>query len=367
MKVIHVCPRYHPYIGGVETHVRSVCRGLSEAGIAVEIYSADAPGRAVKQEVVDGIRLTRFPSFSPRDTICFSPKLHRALKEVQADIIHVHDYRALPMLSAAWGKREDIKLVITLHLGFSKIGKWVYHIYNPLFGKMIFNRADRIVYCAPAELNEVPVLENYKHKMVLIPNGIELTEIDNHYQTKRHLKTTLGLLCASRIEKQKGLRTVIAAVNHLKGMPVNLNVAGDGPDLPRLRDMSSKLGLTDMITFRGWVAKEELYKLYSQSDIFLLLSEFEAYSIALIEAMAFGLVPLVTRVGGNSDMVNDTVGYLVDYPADSEEVATILQQLASNTKLLRQKKRNSRNHALKHFDIETQIKRVIEIYQSIVV
>ena len=146
---------------------------------------------------------------------------------------------------------------------------------------------------------------------------------------------------------------------------MRLRIAGDGPDRRMFQGMVDKLGLNDVITFEGSITNEKLYPIFSTSDVFLLLSEFEAYSIALVEAMAFGLVPIVTRVGGNPYMVDDEVGYVVDYPANTEEVATILKRLVSDTKLLKQKSQKTRQYALNHFDIETQVQRIIEIYESV--
>ena len=86
---------------------------------------------------------------------------------------------------------------------------------------------------------------------------------------------------------------------------MRLRIVGDGLDMPMFRGIVDKLGLNNVITFEGSVTTEEVYTIFSTSDVILLLSEFEAHSIALAEAMAFGLVPIVTRVGGNPHSVND--------------------------------------------------------------
>jgi len=365
VRVLQVCPRYYPHIGGIEILLRNLSKRLQKAGFEVEVYSTDAPAGAVKQEVVDEICVTRFPSISPADTIYLSYSLYRALKTAQADIIHAHNYMALPMLFAALAKKKGAALVVNTQLGFSKLGRWVYHIYDPLCGKKIFDRADKIVISSPAELREVPLLKSYEQKTVCIPNGIDLFEVGRSYFAKSQAKATLDLLYVGRIERKKGIGTIIEAVNHLKGLPVSLNIVGDGPYMQTLRGMVNKLGLTDMITLKGRIPKEELYLIYSTSDLFLLLSEYEAHSIALSEAMAFGLVPIVTRVGGNPYMVDDETGYVVDYPAKAEEVAAIVKRLIYDAKLVKQKGEKARDYAVKHFDIETQVKRLIEIYESV--
>ena len=52
--------------------------------------------------------------------------------------------------------------------------------------------------------------------------------------------------------------------------------------------------------------------------------------MALTEAMAFGLVPFVTGVGGNPYIVDEEIGYIFDYPADAGKVAATMKQLISD-------------------------------------
>lgn len=365
VKILQVCQRYYPHIGGVAAHVKDLSRYLAKAGFDVEVYTTEPTLKAIKQEIVDGISVTRFPAIAPSGTLHLSFPLYKALKRVKVDIIHAHNYRALPMLLAALTKKQGTGLVVTTHLGFSKLGRWLYYIYNPLFGRKIFDRADKIIIVSPAELDEVPILKKYSHKIAYIPNGIDFSEIDEAYLASRQAKANLNLLCVSRVERKKGIEVAIKATDCLKELPIHLNIVGDGPDMSRLKSLVNELNLSHLITLKGKVTKEELYTLYSQSDVFLLLSEYEAHSIALTEALAFGLVPIVTRVGGNPYIVDSELGYIVDYPANAGEVAAMVKELVSDTKLLKQKGEKARNKAAKYFDIKTQVKRLIEIYESV--
>ena len=269
------------------------------------------------------------------------------------------------MLFAALTKRRGTGLVVTTHLGFSKLGKWIYYIYNPLFGRKIFDRADKIIIVSPTELDQVPTLRKYSEKIVCLPNGVDFSEINQSYLADRQARATVNLLCASRLERRKGVEVVIKAIDCLKELPIHLNITGGGPDMSRLKSLVDKLNLGHMVTFKGEVTKGELYALYAQSDIFLLFSEYESYSIALLEAMAFGLVPIVTSVGGNPDIVDEETGYLLDYPAKADEVAAILRGLVSNTKLLKQKGEKARDKAVAQFSLDSTVKRLIEVYKSV--
>ena len=276
MKILQVCPIYYPHIGGVEANVHDVSRYLRKAGLDVEVYTTGPPVKATKREVIDGIEVTYFPAIAPSETVYFSYPLYKALKKVKADIVHAHTYQALPMLFAALTKKRGTGLVVTTHLGFPKLGKWIYYIYNPLFGRKIFDRADKIIIVSPAELDRIPTLRKYSGKIACVPNGVDFSEINQSYLADRQARATVNLLCASRVERRKGIEAAIKAIDYLKELPVHLNIVGGGPDMSRLRSLVDKLNLGHMVTFKGEVTKGELYALYAQSDIFLLLSEYEA-------------------------------------------------------------------------------------------
>ena len=165
VKILQVCPRYYPHTGGIQVHIKDMSQYLVKAGFDVEVYTTELAIRYIKQDVVDGINITRFPSIAPSKTIHFSYPLYKSLKKVNVDIIHAHNYRALPMLFAALAKKQGTSLIVTTHIGFSKLGRWIYRIYNPLFGRKIFDRADKIIIVTPAELDEVPILKKYNHKI----------------------------------------------------------------------------------------------------------------------------------------------------------------------------------------------------------
>ena len=365
MKILQVCTSYYPRIGGVEAHVHDVSKYLRKAGLDVEVFTTEPSLKTAKREVIDGISVTRFPAITPRGTICFSYPLYRALRKVKIDIVHAHNYRALPMLFAALTKKRGTSLVVTTHLGFSKLGRWIYYVYNPLLGRKIFDRADKIIIVSPAELDQVPILRKYSSKIAYIPNGVDFSEIDNSYLANRQGRATVNLICVSRVERKKGIEMAIKAIVYLKALPIHLNIVGDGPDMSRLKSLVDELNLGHMVTFKGKVTKGDLYALYSQSDIFLLFSEYEAHSVALTEAMAFGLVPIVTSVGGNPYIVDEETGYLLDYPANAEKVAAIVKQLISSQELLAVKGQSARDKAMAQFNLDSTVERLIEVYKSV--
>jgi glycosyltransferase involved in cell wall biosynthesis len=333
MRIVQVCPRYSPYLGGVEKHVQQISERFQARGHQLQVVSTDPSGKLERDAEVNGVPVTRLPVFAPDQTIFFSRALHRELKTVHADLVHAHDYQAWPMLAAALSQSSNrVPLVVTLHLGFSKLGQWLYAFYNPVFGRYIFNRARRIIIVSPATFSTVPLLTSYKRIVEYIPNGIELDGVDAALRAHRPAKDAgrLDLLSVSRLERKKGLHLVVEALSRLDARNYRYRIVGEGPFRGEL-ERRVKLARLPNVEFLGRVDGATLARLYASSHIFVQPSDYESHSISLIEAMAYGLVPVVTQVGGNVHVIDDQRnGLLLRHPVRIDELTDRLARLREN-------------------------------------
>jgi glycosyltransferase involved in cell wall biosynthesis len=361
MRIIQVCPRYFPHVGGVEQHVKHLSERLVQSGHEVEVLTTDPSGDLPEEDVIDGVTVKRYPVFAPQDTIYFSRPLYQALKHVEGDIVHAHDYQAWPMLAAALSASSNqARFIVTLHLSFSKIGQWVYSLYNPIFGRYIFNRASNLIIVSSATLSTLPLLALYKEFVEYIPNGVDVGRIDHDcagYQREGN-DAVLNVLSVSRLEKQKGVHFFIKALEQMNNAHA-YRIVGEGPYGPTLRKSIS----SDNVQLLGKVDEQELRKLYTQSDIFILLSDYESHSLSLTEAMAYGLVPIVTDVGGNSDIVSHGEnGFLVKHPPDVNELVETFTQLNEDKTLIKRMSFNAQKTVRERFSLNRNYEAITRLY-----
>jgi glycosyltransferase involved in cell wall biosynthesis len=113
------------------------------------------------------------------------------------------------------------------------------------------------------------------------------------------------------------------------GVPAQLTIAGDGPDLPRLREA---FGQGRHIPHRllGPRAPWEMAPLLAEHDIFLQVSEFEGASVSLMEAMVAGLVPVVTGTKSGTELLDPGRNALVCPVGDVAAIAARLGELAAD-------------------------------------
>jgi glycosyltransferase involved in cell wall biosynthesis/GT2 family glycosyltransferase len=90
-------------------------------------------------------------------------------------------------------------------------------------------------------------------------------------------------------------------------------IIGDGPLRPLFESLLDKYDLRRMVQTVGHLPHEQWLETLAGADILLMPSEYEGISIALLEAMAAGVVPVVARVGGQNEIIDENVGYLIPH------------------------------------------------------
>jgi glycosyltransferase involved in cell wall biosynthesis len=361
---------YPPYIGGVETHVWDISRRLVTRGHEVEIYSTDPSCRLERVKDISGVRFRRFSCIAPAGIYNFSTGLYRSLRKANADVVHCHSYQNFSMLAAALAKSHNhIPLVASLHLGASKVGRLPYKLYDPSFGRIAVRSADKIVCVSPVETSLISPLKGIGRRLVLIPNGIDLEEISLYLQRAKLQKGNRGtvrIVHVGRLEKRKGVLAVIQAFREIAPLGnVELWVVGEGPLRMALLEAIRSANLRDKVQVRSHLSRRDLYEILACSQIFVLPSEFEAHSIALTEAMAFGLVPVVTSVGGNPFIVSSGLnGFLMEYPPDTRAISNVLRRMLRDPPLMNSLGRAAMRKA-QEFNIERNVAALEDLYYSL--
>ncbi len=146
---------------------------------------------------------------------------------------------------------------------------------------------------------------------------------------------TLSVLFLGRLGQRKGAYDLLHALERLPA-PVrsrlHVILAGDG-EVDKVRALVAAQGLGDTVDVVGWIEPPERDELLSRADIFVLPSYDEGLPMAILEAMAHGVVPLTTPVGGIPDAVTDGVEGLLVPPGEPALLAAALQRLAEHDDL----------------------------------
>jgi glycosyltransferase involved in cell wall biosynthesis len=122
------------------------------------------------------------------------------------------------------------------------------------------------------------------------------------------------LLFVGRLVPYKGADILIDALEALPRAvrpPVRLTIVGDGPERQNLETQVSRLGLTETVTFTGWVDQKVTKDFYAKADIFCFPSIREFGGAVVLEAMACGLPAIIADHGGIAEYVSSDCGFKI--------------------------------------------------------
>lgn len=161
------------------------------------------------------------------------------------------------------------------------------------------------------------------------------------------------------------LRAVARAVAGEPGLRAAMRVAivGGGPLLEELRTMASALGIADIAWLPG--AMEGVPEILQLFDVFAMTSLAEGISNTVLEAMATGLPVLATRVGGNTEIVEDGAWGRHFEPQDVDALAGLLIQYARDPALRRAHAAAARQAALTRYALPVMVERYRQTYASL--
>ncbi|WAC89724.1 glycosyltransferase family 4 protein [Mycobacterium sp. Aquia_213] len=145
----------------------------------------------------------------------------------------------------------------------------------------------------------------------------------------------LRAVALGRLGENKGSYDLVRAIGMLPNDirdDLRVTLAGDG-DVDEVRELVRGSGLEDTIAVVGWVGPDERDRLLAESAIFLLPSYSEGLPMAVLEAMASGVVPVTTAVGAIPEVVTDGVNGVLISPGEPEQLAAALQSLIVDAEL----------------------------------
>ncbi|MGB9986010.1 glycosyltransferase family 4 protein [Salarchaeum japonicum] len=291
MKIIQVTPRYAPNSGGVETHVQEISERFVERGHDVVVLTADYSSDCPSVESQAGVKIRRHRSVAPGGAFHLAPGIVSSIRQVEGDVVHAHNYHSLPVFFTALAVRDE-RFVATPHYhggSASDFRDVLISFYRPL-GSFALQAADRVVAVSEWERNRLR--EDFGIEATIIPNGLNPDQFRN---AEPYAHDRPYLLTVGRLEAYKGVQHVIRALPDLPGF--DLLVAGSGPYRDELERIAIDTEVGERVEFLGYVSEEKLPRLYAGADVFVTLSEFEAYGMTVAEALAAG-TPCVVREAG---------------------------------------------------------------------
>jgi glycosyltransferase involved in cell wall biosynthesis len=206
---------------------------------------------------------------------------------------------------------------------------------------------------------------------VIVPNGVS-DEAAGHFRTTQAIGATIRILYVGLLSEVKGTLVLLHAAAMLRrgGAAFALELVGRfvSPDFERVAQaFVSKHQLSEAVTFSGVKTGKAKNQAYASSDIFCLPSfhPTETFSVAIVEAMSFGMPTVATRWRGIPDLVEDGATGFLFLPQDALMLADRLQLLISDAALRQRMGARARAVYEQNFTVEKHRKLLENAFRAL--
>jgi glycosyltransferase involved in cell wall biosynthesis len=257
------------------------------------------------------------------------------------------------------------KIIVHFRGGSLSLNEDVNLFQKEIIGKIIC-MANRIIVLGKEEkkfLNRFYKAENIK--IVALPNAVEIPKLDIKEKHSLINDDQLNIIYIGRIDKDKGLEEIVKTLRNIDDkVNFQFQIAGAGPDLEWFISRCND-EIENKFTYLGVLDHLQKKSFYKKSYIFLLPSYFEGLPNSLLEAMSFGVVPVVTPVGSIPEVVCDGEnGFLVPVN-DYKSISEIITKLYYDRRLLEKVGNSAFTSIMNKYSLQKYILNLNNIYSSI--
>lgn len=362
VKVLHIL-EWFEIGGGMEKITAEIACGLDRDKYDVEVWCVHRGGKFVEivQQKKIPVRVLNIATYYNPFNIL---KLAKAFRAAKPDIIHTHGYFAATIGRIA-AKIAGVPICINhVHSAY-----WEYTSRN-LFIERFLSQATSKIICVSDHVRNF-VINHEKidpSKVEVIYNGISFPLIPSREQARQAFNAVEGdviITTVASLFENKGHKVLLKALSLVSDQGKNFKcwIIGEGPMEKELKELTQQLKLASKVFF--WGVREDVGRFLSASDIFVLASiQREGLPISVLEAWAFQVPVITTKVGGLPEIIEDQINGLLIAPNDPVLLAAAISGLIDD-----QPKRIRFTQAgiikfKEQFDVQLMVSRIEDLYQE---
>lgn len=335
--------------GGMTTVVRTYRRtGLFETWNVLYLASYTRPGALTQLRMTGGV---------------FASLLF-ALLRGNAAIVHLHSAAR----GSFWRKSTFAALTCLFRVPY------IFHMHSGEFLKFYFEECGllarwwvRFIFRKAAHV--VVLTEGWRKDLARIEPNMNIVVLPNPIELPRE-KTEPGaapvILFLGRLREEKGIYDLVAAMPHvLERFPrATFVCAGDG-NLDEVHAAARARNVEHALVLPGWIEEDEKVEWLRRATVLTLPSHLEALGIALLEAMAYHVPVVATRVGGIPDLVQHEYSGLLVELGDSHGLGQAICRLLESPQLRTRLAGNAYGHVAERYAAAAVNASLGRVYQEL--
>lgn len=386
MKILQVISTFYPALafGGAVRVAYDISKEMAKRGHEVEVYTTNAFDQSrnfrpsSKEQVMNGFKVTYFDNIVRPSNIFFSPEMLEALRKNlgKFDIIHTHFGRQpYDNLIEYYAQKYDYPYVLHAHGCLSHLTgrRSLKQMYDILFGRRILRKASAVIALNQLEALQYRNMGVSNEKIIIIPNGIDLSEY-SHLPTKGSFKKKYGIredakivLYLGRVHRTKGIDLLIRAhasiVNSTKQNIVLIIAGPDDGYSDEGKSLAASLGISNLVTFTGFISNDVKVDALVDAEVFVTPS-FQGFPMTFLEACAVGLPIVTTTLGDVLEWIDGNVGHAT--APTYYDLAKAIGDIISDDKLHNHLSKNCVETVRSNFSIEKTVDSLERIYRDVI-
>lgn len=391
MQIYELPPSENTGTGGIEVAILETSTQLVKLGHEVCILTGakDIP----TEQSINGVKICTIDSFGlmrrtwKGSNLSFVRQLLFPLvvilnKKQKYDVYHGHIY-ASGFIAVYLSRRTNSIAVNTIHGSYYPIWN---KLTNPLYA-FFYKKCERILAPMIAKLSDIQLhTGDYfaqqvvlwgapKEKVKTLYNGVDIDRFNpsnyNHNDIEQLKKKLLlnaeipTIITARRLVKKNGIEYLIKAFKLvLDKKDAQLIIIGEGSEYLYLKKLIINFNIQHRVHLLGFIPNSEMPLYISIADISIIPSLMEASSIFMFECMAMEKAVIATKTGGLKEILDSSIGILVE-PASIQELNEAITELIDNRGKRNLFAKNGRNYVKKYNSSTIITKELESIYDSI--
>lgn len=337
-KIIFVAPRYH-------TNQVPIVKALQNEGYEV-FYLVNHIGGTEDHKLLVPILLDKFTPLKTMNKISFPSITHlkKIIKEIEPDYIIFRDLNLTSLFTYFLNykiKKSPQKILYTQNSVYrenlsSKKNKMKMLVYRYFYKKIdcyspvLFSDVTRKNLKQPLikeKLNFIPLIaeerSNVKSREYLKNDKINILSVGKYRNYKNHYILIDAFLRLTQDQKEKFFITIIGE-SYTQSEKTYFN---------NLNSYIEEKKIGNYFSLIKNINHEKMSEFYLDNDVFILTSKKEVASVAILESMSFGMVPISTSVNGTASYINDDIGYIFE-SNNIDSLSKVLTKVIQNERNL---------------------------------
>lgn len=360
--------------GGAERHAYELALALAERGHNVHLVTPIVQGQPTPRTLqlcrtkLNGTLIhpnVSFYGWLVKHALANTSTLRRTVHElrdgsVHYDVLHVHGNLNALLLSRL---TRRIPIVYTVHdpppstVHYETVDeKFVRETVFRTIDIPAMRRVDHVISVNPTIKQSLADYGIDPEKISVIPSGTHLYPPMSHNRDRN-----LGIFVGQLVYR-KGTHLLVQALSRIPEL--RLLIVGDGPEKARLFELCKRLGCSDRVTLCGYVPKNELEECYARVSFGVFPTLADALPLALLECMAHGIPPLVSRVPGANWVIRSGENGMLFEPGNVSQLQELICLVSADENLRRKLGENARRLVEQRFSWDSVAERVESVYEE---